>query len=111
MIIGVLINAPAAFAGTDGDCGSGEICLYYGYVLGPPMYDTPDNVDNYAGKNFYGSSFPLNDNAASAKSRALFFACSIYENAHLGGAVYVVRAGTTANNLGAMANEGSSHVF
>jgi hypothetical protein len=108
-VAGIAIAPTAAVAATDGDCGGSEICLYYGYRLQGPLYDTGGDVTNYSGKTFVGSSFALNDNVASARSRAIWQECLIYENANYGGTYYMVESGSTVNNLGIMANEGSSH--
>ena len=106
-----LTMAEPSFAATDGNCGSGEICMYFNYFADGTMYDTGSSLSNFAGKKFYGSALDLNDNVASARSRALIVNFFLCEDANYNGANLKIGPGATDTSLGAMANQASSEYW
>ncbi len=111
LILASLVGAQPASAGTDGDCGGGELCMYWGTFLNGPIFDTPSSVDTFVGHTFWASTAQLNDNVASVRSRASWFYFRLFEHAYYSGAFLQIETGQTLNQLGVMTNQGSSEYW
>lgn len=80
------ISAVPAHAGHfDGNCESGEACLYETSTLQGAVADFSSNVHDYNVWTFYGTRNPLNDRAGSVRNSGRIFTLRVYEHANSGG--------------------------
>ncbi|RAO28933.1 hypothetical protein PSN13_05213 [Micromonospora saelicesensis] len=105
-----LATATPASAAFDGNCGSGELCLFFNVSYSGGMADFGGNISNYTSYNFYGTVHNLNDNSASGKNYSSFQDVHMHEHANYGGSGLEFNPNQWRSNLGASwTNRGSSH--
>ena len=106
---GLGLAANPAQAAFDGNCGSGEVCLFYNTSYTGGTADFGGNISNYSGYLFWNTSHALNDNSASAKNRGTFQDVHLHEHSNYGGTKLELNPGVNKSDLGAMKNVTSSH--
>lgn len=106
---GLVLTASPAQAAFDGNCGSGEVCLFYNTGFTGGTADFSGDISNYSGYVFWNTGHLLNDNSASAKNRGSFQDVHLHEHADYKGANLELNPGVNMSDLGAMKNQTSSH--
>jgi len=110
----LLNGSPAQAANFDGNCQSGEICLFWGTGYTGSMADYYDDVADYNGLHFWASASWLDNNSMSAKSRTSFYCTWLYQfpkSYGPGNTGVHFTPGQNRSDLGWMNNQGSSHDF
>jgi hypothetical protein len=103
------ISAAPAHAGHfDGNCESGEACLYETSTLQGAVADFSSNVFDYSIWTFYGTNNPLNDRAGSVRNSGRVFTLRVYEHARSAGRTL---AQLKPGNVQAIERAASSHYF
>ncbi|MEV6602018.1 peptidase inhibitor family I36 protein [Actinoplanes sp. NPDC051346] len=102
-------TASPAAAAYDGHCGHTEFCLYYNTNWNGGLADFGGDISNYSGYAFWGTSYNLNDNSASAKNMSSYWDVHLHEAANYAGAKLEFNPNTSRSTLGALSNKGSSH--
>jgi hypothetical protein len=114
-IVATLGLATPAQAAHDGDCGSGEVCLYWSYSFSAGLADFGGDIANYTNYRFFHCSYSchLNDNAASVRNRARFASASLHVDSWFRGGGVIVNNGQQMDGwqLGDYVNEFSSHIW
>ena len=99
---------PANAGHFDGNCESGEACLYQTATFGGAVADFSSSVYDYANWSFYGTTAPLNDEAGSVKNRGRFISLTVYEHANGGGRQL---ANLSPGSQTSIPKQASSHYF
>jgi hypothetical protein len=114
-MVATLGLATPAQAAHDGDCGSGEVCLYWSNSFSLGVADFGGDIANYTNYSFFHCSFSchLNDNAASVRNRARFSDVTLYIDSWFRGGAITVGNGQQMDGgqLGGYRNELSSHFW
>jgi hypothetical protein len=104
-------SAPASAADYNGQCESGEVCLWYYTGYNGAMADFYNNVSNYNNWHFYNSIFWLANNTESVKNRARYSCVELYDNANYSGALRLLFSHGESGNLDNARNKTESHRF
>lgn len=104
-------GAPASAADYDGNCETGEVCLWYLVGYQGASADFYNSVSNYNNWHFYNSPLWLANNTESAKNRASYSCVDFFDNANYSGAIAWLESRSESGNFEGAKNRIESHKF
>ncbi|MEU0880476.1 CHAP domain-containing protein [Lentzea sp. NPDC005914] len=111
--------SPASAASRDGDCDSGEFCLYYNSNQAGSISDFTGSIDDYGATqpscyefkgDGAGKGVCVKNNAASVRNRTSH-TVRVYFNSNYGGASQDFAPGASGNLNATLKNNNASHKF
>jgi hypothetical protein len=104
--------APASADNFDGNCQTGEACLWDNTGPSGSHADFWDAVSNYGGWHFWNSPYWLANNVEAVENNALWSCLNLWDNANYSGVLpetIALMSGDSDDDLGQSKNRIESH--
>lgn len=109
------VASPANAAEGDSNCGSGDVCLYWGQnrsgAVAAFYWDNANHGNYRFTGSGNGSGERVEDNVASVENKGVFMDVDIFTDRNYGGISQMIENGDWENLTDSLRNKNSSHWF